>query len=113
MIKTNSLNFLPNKKTFLRKFSLFLLIKLWIPNILGISKDLMEKKLLEFSNKYKVFVSSARLSNVSFSNGIILKYAYESLLANNRFGIPLKIRRFFITHEEAVHLCFKSIGKKQ
>ncbi len=110
MIKTNSLNFLPNKKNFLEKVFSISTDKTVNPqSILGISKDLMEKKLLEFSNKYKVFVSSARFANVSFSNGSILKYAYESLLANNRFGIPLKIRRFFITHEEAVHLCFKSI----
>tara|TARA_B110000008_G_C16897674_1_gene535427 strand:+ start:112 stop:1266 length:1155 start_codon:yes stop_codon:yes gene_type:complete len=110
MIKTNSLNFLPNKKNFLEKIFSISTDKTVNPqSILGISKDLMEKKLLEFSKKNNIFVSSARFANVSFSNGSILKYAYESLLANNRFGIPLKIRRFFITHEEAVHLCFKSI----
>lgn len=110
MIKTNSLNFLPTRKNFLEKIFSISTDKTVNPqSILGISKDLMEKKLLDFSKKNKIFVSSARFANVSFSNGSILKYVYESLLTNDKFGIPSKIRRFFITHEEAVHLCFKSI----
>lgn len=110
MIKTNSLNFLPTKKNFLEKVFSVSTDKTVNPqSILGISKDLMEKKLLMFSSKHKVFISTARFPNVSFSNGSILKYSYENLILKKNFGIPSKIKRFFITHEEAVHLCFKSL----
>ena len=110
MLRTNSLNFLPKKKNYLEKIFSISTDKTVNPqSILGISKDLMEKKLLHFSNTHKVFVSTARFANVSFSNGSILKYAYENLMLNKKFGIPSKIKRFFITHEEAVHLCLKSL----
>ena len=62
-----------------------------------------------FSSKYKVFISTARFPNVSFSNGSILKYSFENLILKKNFGIPSKIKRYFITHEEAVHLCLKSL----
>ena len=110
MLRTNSLNFLPKKRNYLEKIFSISTDKTVNPqSILGISKDLMEKKLLNFSNIHKVFVSTARFANVSFSNGSILKYAYENLMLNKKFGIPSKIKRFFITHEEAVHLCLKSL----
>lgn len=110
MIKTNSLNFLPVKKNSLEKVFSVSTDKTVNPqSILGISKDLMEKKLLNFSSKYKVFISTARFPNVSFSNGSILKYSFENLMLRKNFGIPSKIKRYFITHEEAVHLCFKSL----
>jgi FlaA1/EpsC-like NDP-sugar epimerase len=110
MLRTNALNFLPQKKNYLEKVFSISTDKTVNPqSILGVSKDLMEKKLFNFSKKHKVFVSSARFANVSFSNGSILKYAYENLITNKVFGIPSEIRRFFITHEEAVHLCLKSL----
>ncbi len=110
MIKTNSLNFLPVKKNSLEKVFSVSTDKTVNPqSILGISKDLMEKKLLNFSSKYKVFISTARFPNVSFSNGSILKYSFENLILKKNFGIPSKIKRYFITHEEAVHLCLKSL----
>ena len=49
MIKTNSLNFLPVKKNSLEKVFSVSTDKTVNPqSILGISKDLMEKKLLNF-----------------------------------------------------------------
>ena len=40
----------------------------------------MEKKLTKFKNSNKkIFVSSVRFANVSFSNGSILKYAIDRI----------------------------------
>jgi len=73
----------------------------------------MEEKLYEIKRKNtKLFVSSARFANVSFSNGSILKLIVDNLRLKKDFGIPLNINRFFITHEEASSLCLKSLLKE-
>ena len=63
-------------------------------------------------NNNKVFTSSARFANVSFSNGSILKLIIEKLGTDNNIGIPLNIKRYFITHEESISLCLKSLLKE-
>ena len=110
MLKTNSFNFLPkNKYNLERVFSVSTDKTVNPTSVLGISKNLMEKMLVKFSNKKKVFVSTARFANVSFSNGSILKYVVDKANALEPFGVPKKVRRFFITHSEASSLCLKAL----
>tara|TARA_B100001057_G_scaffold498882_1_gene607484 strand:- start:1578 stop:2738 length:1161 start_codon:yes stop_codon:yes gene_type:complete len=110
MFQTNSINFLPKKKYSLQKVFSVSTDKTVNPkSILGISKNLMEKNLINYGFKNNVFVSTTRFANVSFSNGSILKYIYERLIQRKKFGLPDKIRRYFITHEEASSLCMKSL----
>ena len=117
MIKTNAQNFLPpnNKKNiFIKKIFSVSTDKAVNPkSFLGFTKYLMEKKLKNFQiSNNKIFVSSARFANVSFSNGSILKFIVERIMQNKSFGIPDNIFRYFITHEEAVSLCLKALQKK-
>ena len=114
MFKTNSSKFCPNKKNKLKIFFSISSDKAVLPqSFLGISKYFMEEKLSDFAKKNKsIFVSSVRFANVSFSEGSYLKYAKERIEKKISFGLPLKIKRYFITHEEAISLCFKSILKK-
>jgi len=114
MFLTNSQSFLPKKKNFLKKVFSISTDKTVNPtSLLGISKTIMEKKLSKFKNKNKkIFVSSVRFANVSFSNGSILKYAVDRIENKKIFGIPSTIRRYFITHDEASSLCLKSLLKR-
>ena len=115
MFKTNSDFFLPSKKisknSNLKKVFSVSTDKVSNPtSILGVSKKLMEYRLCEFKKKNpKIFVSSARFANVSFSNGSILKHVVECCENRKSFGVPENIYRYFITHEEAANLCFKSL----
>ena len=114
MLKTNSILFLPKKKNQLKKIFSISSDKSANPfSILGISKLLMEDKLAEYKNKYRsVCVSSVRFANVIFSDGSIFCHIKKQISQKKMFGIPNNIRRYFITHEEAVSLCLKSLLKK-
>ena len=114
MFLTNSKSFLPIKKNSLKKFFSISTDKTVNPtSLLGISKTLMENQLSKFKSKNKdIFVSSVRFANVSFSNGSILKYVVDRIIDKKIFGIPSTIRRYFITHDEASSLCFKSLLKR-
>ena len=82
-------------------------------SLMGISKLMMEQKLRSIHKKYKnISVSSARFANVSFSKGSILEHALESIIKKDLFGIPDNIKRYFITHQEAISICFKALLKK-
>ena len=82
-------------------------------SLMGVSKLMMEHKLKSIHKKYKnISVSSARFANVSFSKGSILEHALKSIDKKILFGIPSNIKRFFITHEEAVSICFQALLKK-
>lgn len=114
MISTNSVNFLPkNIKRLKQLKSIFSISSDKAVNpssILGISKKIMELKLGETKSKNKkIFVSSARFANVSFSNGSILKLIVDKIVYKKSFGIPEHISRFFITHDEFVSICYKSL----
>ena len=112
MIRTNSISFLPRKKNKLIKVFSVSTDKTVNPSsILGITKHLMELNLTKFLKNKNLFVSSARFANVSFSNGSILKYVVDRILSNKPFGVPEKVKRFFITHEEASSLCYKALLK--
>ncbi len=114
MFKTNSDSFCPRKKSHLKLFFSISSDKAVLPqSLLGISKFLMEKRLSNFAKKNKsIFVSSVRFANVCFSEGSYLKYAKERIENKVSFGLPLNIKRFFITHDEAISLCLKSILRK-
>jgi len=116
MYQTNSINFLPNSlrniKSLKSIFSISTDKAVYPSSMLGVSKRLMELRLMKFKKKYKnLFVSTVRFANVSFSNGSILKLIVDRLVQKKFFGIPKDISRYFITHEEAVSLCLKSILK--
>ena len=74
---------------------------------MGVSKLMMEQKLKSIHKKYKnISVSSARFANVSFSKGSILEHALESII-KRPFWYSINIKRYFITHEEAILFAFK------
>lgn len=78
-------------------------------SLLGVSKRIMESELWVLSKKKKLFVSSARFANVSFSNGSILRMIVDRVNQKMNFGIPNNINRYFITHQEASSLCLKAL----
>ena len=79
-------------------------------SLLGVSKKLMEHTLFEIKKKNKKKnICSVRFTNVSFSKGSILKSIYDRCIKGGTFGIPLNVKRYFITHEESASLCFKSL----
>ena len=113
MFMTNSDKFIPtviNNKYLKCVFSVSTDKTVNPTSLLGVSKSLMEENLSYFKKKNKkIFVSSVRFANVSFSNGSILKYAVDRINKKEIFGIPRIIKRFFITHREASSLCMKSL----
>jgi len=117
MLQTNSFNFIPKKIGKLKSLKTFFSIstdKAVNPSsLLGISKRIMELNLMKIKKeKPSLFVSTTRFANVSFSNGSILKLIVDRLAYKKNFGIPKNISRYFITHEEAVSLCLKSLLKE-
>jgi len=114
MFSTNSKNFLPlcrfNRSSLKQVFSISTDKSVNPSSFLGVSKYLMEQKLAQFKKKNKAIrVSTSRFANVSFSNGSILKSIYDNIKEKKIFGIPKNIFRYFITHDEASDLCFKSL----
>ena len=109
MFDTNSKKFIPKKNKFLQKIFSISTDKVVSPSsLLGISKKLMEVNLSSYKNK-DIFVSTVRFANVAFSNGSVLKYAVDSIEKKKDFGLPINVKRFFITHNEASSLCFKAL----
>ena len=75
-------------------------------NIMGASKLLMEKLIL---NKQKLFrVSTARFANVAFSNGSLLAGFNFRLAKNQPLSCPEDIKRFFVTPEQSGQICLLS-----
>ena len=117
LFETNSMKFLNlgkiNNKYLKQVFSISTDKVVEPSSFLGISKSIMEDRIFKFKqNNKKINVSTVRFANVSFSNGSILKYALERIKERKIFGVPEKISRFFITHEEAISLCKKSLLRK-
>ena len=81
-------------------------------SLMGISKLMMEHKLKKIMKNNNISVCSARFANVSFSRGSILEHALECINKKVSFGIPSNIKRYFITHEEAVSICYQALLKK-
>ncbi len=116
MFSTNYENFfkMNYKSNYLKKIFCISTDKAAEPSsLMGVSKLMMEQKLKSIHKKYKnISVSSARFANVSFSKGSILEHALESIIKKDLFGIPVNIKRYFITHEEAISICFQALLKK-
>ena len=114
MFDVNSISFL-NKKFSKNLKSIFSIStdKVNKPqSMLGISKKLMENVLAEIKSKnQKIHVSSVRFTNVSFSKGSILKNIFDKAIEGKVLGIPMHVNRYFITHNEAVTLCLKTLLK--
>jgi FlaA1/EpsC-like NDP-sugar epimerase len=81
-------------------------------SLMGISKLMMEHKLKRIIKNASISACSARFANVSFSRGSILDYALECIKKKVSFGIPSNIKRYFITHEEAISICYHALLKK-
>jgi FlaA1/EpsC-like NDP-sugar epimerase len=72
-------------------------------NLMGASKNLMEKVL--FSRPGAFVATSARFANVAFSAGSLLA-GFENRLAKGQpLAAPSDVRRYFMSHEEAAQLC--------
>ena len=72
-------------------------------NLMGASKNLMEKVL--FSRPGAFAATSARFANVAFSAGSLLE-GFENRLAKGQpLSAPNDVRRYFISHQEAAQLC--------
>ena len=114
MLQTNSFNFVPKNfekiKSLKSIYSISTDKAVNPSSLLGVSKRIMELNLMKIKKKKpSLFVSTTRFANVSFSNGSILKLIVDRLSFKKKFGIPLNISRYFITHKEAVSLCLKSL----
>tara|TARA_Y100000590_G_scaffold450482_1_gene590224 strand:+ start:4678 stop:5835 length:1158 start_codon:yes stop_codon:yes gene_type:complete len=81
-------------------------------SLMGLTKKIMEDKLFKLKKKFpKIFISSVRFANVSFSNGSLLKSIYEKTINNTIFGVPYNVKRYFIKQKEASNLCLKALLK--
>ena len=100
------LNFLNLKKT--KKYFCVSTDKATNPvNLMGATKLVMEFFLLKYSKKIKI--SSARFANVAFSDGSLLYGFNKRFFKKQPISCPNNIKRYFITEQEAAHLCLLSI----
>ena len=72
-------------------------------NLMGASKQLMERALYEVSDI--VPVTTARFANVAFSDGSLLNSFENRLKCRQPLVAPNDIYRYFLTKEEAGKLC--------
>jgi FlaA1/EpsC-like NDP-sugar epimerase len=72
-------------------------------NLMGASKNLMEKVL--FSRPGAFVATSARFANVAFSAGSLLEGFERRLAKGQPLAAPNDVRRYFMSHEEAAQLC--------
>lgn len=72
-------------------------------NLMGVTKNLMEKVL--FSHAHHLTASTARFANVLFSEGSLLSSFESRLIKGQPLAGPSNIQRYFISHEEAGELC--------
>lgn len=76
-------------------------------SMMGATKRLMEHALFLPTQPWaaETAVSSARFANVAFSNGSLLNSWQMRLAAGQPLACPEQTRRFFVSLEEAGHLC--------
>jgi FlaA1/EpsC-like NDP-sugar epimerase len=76
-------------------------------NLMGASKRLMEKML--FSGVYlcglRAEFASARFANVAYSDGSLLYSFARRLEKRQPLALPRNTRRYFVSIEEAAHIC--------
>ena len=72
-------------------------------NVMGASKQLMEKVLLSYSADLKV--TTARFANVAFSNGSLLAGFIDRMMKRQPLSAPNDVKRYFVSPEESGQLC--------
>ena len=72
-------------------------------NIMGASKKVMEQLILSYASSFPI--TTARFANVAFSNGSILDGLIFRLMKQQPLAIPMGISRFFVSPDEAGHIC--------
>ncbi len=72
-------------------------------NLMGATKNLMEKLLWSYSDN--IHVSTARFANVAFSAGSLLEGFENRLKKQQPLAGPKHIKRYFVSHEEAGQFC--------
>lgn len=74
-------------------------------NLMGASKRLMEHVIFSSELNAGLQVSSARFANVAFSEGSLLQSFQKRLEKSQPLAVPTDTRRFFVSLEEAGHIC--------
>ncbi|GEM_PF-250307 len=76
-------------------------------NLMGATKRFMEHVMFsdEIARSPSSTVSSARFANVAFSDGSLLYGWIQRLAKNQPIPVPESTKRFFISLEEAGHIC--------
>jgi len=78
-------------------------------NLMGASKRIMEHVMFCGANKsIGVSVTSARFANVAFSDGSLLHGWLKRIEKKQPIPVPVDTRRFFVSLEEAGHICLLS-----
>ena len=72
-------------------------------NIMGASKQLMERVILAYSDYFPV--KTARFANVAFSQGSLPDGFLKRLSKQQPLSAPKGIRRYFVSPEEAGEIC--------
>ena len=76
-------------------------------NMMGASKRIMEKFLMQKSND--ICISTARFANVAYSDGSLLHGFNQRMLKNQPIVAPNDVKRYFVTPEESGQLCLMSV----
>lgn len=76
-------------------------------SFMGASKRLMEHVMFsgEAIDGLEAEIVSARFANVAFSNGSLLQSFQRRIAQNQPLAVPVDTRRYFVSMEEAGHLC--------
>lgn len=75
-------------------------------SLMGASKRLMEHLIFSSGTKDGGYeVTSARFANVAFSDGSLLDSFTQRMQKKQPFAVPKGVQRYFISLEEAGHIC--------
>lgn len=76
-------------------------------SLMGASKRLMEHVIFskEVVPNFQAKVTSARFANVAFSDGSLLHGFLNRLRKHQPLAVPQDVRRYFVSLEEAAHIC--------
>ena len=75
-------------------------------NLMGATKRAMELVLIDYSKDIEV--SSARFTNIAFSDGSLLNGFINRINKKQPFSAPIDVRRYFMSEKEAGELCLIS-----
>lgn len=73
-------------------------------NLMGASKRVTEHIVFDGALR-QVHATSARFANVAFSDGSLLHGFLQRLLKRQPLAVPQETRRYFVSQEEAGHIC--------